>query len=331
VNGDNSDNHWTDNVIGTGDDRYLNPAKGNSVQGMFTALQAMYADHFRADAKYSAQCLEAAKRCWHANNHDGETEDRAWWTLAAIELFRMTHDEAFATAVRYLAGQLVESQRRSSSGLSGYWMMSKDWHEPYKNPVHGALPAFVLLEAAKLLKPASDWRAAVKMYLEGYVEPLMARSAYGVMPYGVFKGSPTPELYRPFDSDLTYRYFMPVKKQFWWLGLNGHLGSHALLLASASREFGESRWRDMAYRQLEWMFGANPFCVSLASGIGARTPHPFSVFVGVINGGIMNGVCGNEKDEPVMDLTSSPTWRTNEYWSPHIGYFEWAQSVLESA
>jgi hypothetical protein len=108
------------------------------------------------------------------------------------------------------------------------------------------------------------------------------------------------------------------------------LGSYALMLAVAARELGEKRWREMSYRQLEWIFGANPFCVSLASGIGSRVPRPFSKFVGVIPGGIMNGIAGNAKDEPVMDQRSSPTWRTNEYWSPHVGYFEWTQSVLEA-
>jgi hypothetical protein len=163
------------------------------------------------------------------------------------------------------------------------------------------------------------------------VEPLMGKSAYGVMPFGGFKGSPTAELYRSLEGQLTYRYFMPVRKQFWWLGLNGHLGSHALMLATAAKDLGQTRWREMAYRQFEWMTGANPFGISMASGIGTHVAKPYSVFVGVIPGGFMNGVCGNSDDEPVMDLGRSPTWRSNEYWSPHVGYFEWTQSVLEAS
>lgn len=329
VNGDNSDNHWTDNQVGTSDDRYLNPGKGGAVQGMFAALQAMYADHFRADPQYRERCLQAAKRCWGASKHDGETEELAWWILAAVELFRATNDVAYARAGTEMAGRLVALQQRGAHELAGYWLMSKEWNEPYKQPVHGALPAFVLLEAARTFSNGSGFSSAAKLYIEGYVEPLTARSAYGVMPFGVYKGSPTPEMYRKFDAEFTYRFFMPVKKQFWWLGLNGHIGSHALMLATAARLFNEKRWRDMSYRQLEWIFGSNPFCLSLASEIGGRTTSPFSPFVGVIPGGIMNGICGNENDEPVMDMRSRPTWRTNEYWSPHVGYFEWAQSVLE--
>lgn len=324
LNGDNSDNHWTDNITGTEDDRYLNPAKGGSVQGMFTALQAMAAGHFKADRAYGDICLAAAKSCWGANQHAGETGELAWWTLAAVELFRATREEEFAAAARRLARELSALQRRE-----GYWPMSKDWAEPYKDPVHGALPAFALLEAARLLPDGDDWRNAVKLHLEKHVTPLVARSAYGVMPYGVFKGTPTPEFYRPLHGELTYRFFMPCRKISWWLGLNAHVGSHALMLATAARDLQESRWRDMAYQQLEWVFGTNPFCASMTSGIGVRNPYPHSRYVGVIAGGIMNGICGNTKDEPVLEMGYSGNWRTNEYWSPQVGYFEWAQSVLE--
>ena len=43
VNGDNSDNHWTDNRPGTPDDRYLNPAKRGRNQALFITVQAMAA------------------------------------------------------------------------------------------------------------------------------------------------------------------------------------------------------------------------------------------------------------------------------------------------
>ena len=39
VNGDNSDNHWTDNRIGTPDDRYINTGKSAGVQALFTLFE----------------------------------------------------------------------------------------------------------------------------------------------------------------------------------------------------------------------------------------------------------------------------------------------------
>ena len=337
VNGDNSDNHWTDNITGTADDRYLNPAKSGLVQAMFTAMQSWYAQQFKsADRDYSAKCLSASKRCWEATSHEGDTVELGWWTLAAIELHRATSDDEIRRTATHLATSLSSLQQTpavSSDGVSGFWPMSAKNAEPYKNAIHGALPAFAVLEAARAFPDdpaAGNWRAAVRRYIEGYVVPLCHRSAYGVMPFGVFHGSPTPEHYRPLAGSLTYRFFMPVRKQFWWLGLNSHLASHALLLAAASAEFHQNSWRDLAYRQIEWMFGANPFGATLASGIGVREPYPHSRYVGVIPGGIINGICGNTDDEPVLDTSFSGNWRTNEYWSPQVAYFEWAQAVLES-
>ena len=338
VNGDNSDNHWTDNKIGTSHDRYLNPAKTGLIQAMFTAMQAMYAQEFHNDdPHYSATCLAAAQRSWEANKHVGRTVDLSWWTLAAVELHRAGGGERMRHAAEELASAIAAMQHaeftHGQNVVRGFWPMAAKSPELYKDPVHGALPAFVLLEAARTFADATgakEWRDAARLYIDGYVAPMCARSAYGLVPYGLFTGAPTPDEYRPLAGGLTYRFFMPVRKRLWWQGLNAHLSSHAVLLATAAREFGEPAYRDLAYRQLEWTFGTNPFGATLASGIGVRNPYPHSRYVGVIPGGIMNGICGNAADEPILDTGFSGTWRTNEYWSPHVGYFEWAQAVLEA-
>lgn len=227
VNGDNSDNHWTDNVTGTTDDRYLNTAKHDLVQAMFTALQAMYASEFlRVDPAYSQLCLAAAKRCWTANSRSGNTAELGWWTLAAVALHYATgHDKTFRVPTQQFATDLAGLQLPQ-----GFWPIAPGSSEPYKHAVHGALPPFALLEAARAFtdSPAApQWRQAARRYIDEYAIPMCERSAYGLMPFGLFQGSPTPEQYRPLSDSLTYRFFMPVRKQFWWQGLNAHLASHA--------------------------------------------------------------------------------------------------------
>jgi hypothetical protein len=337
VNGDNSDNHWTDNLVGTPDDRYLNPAKPALVQAMYSAMQAIYAQQFHDSPKYAAECLEAAKRCWAANAHDGNTAELGWWTLAAIELHRATREGSWRSAAEDLASQLAALQHSEAVGgqkkIRGFWPASPGNPESYRNAVHAALPAFATLETARAFPDsprAAQWRRAARLYIEECIVPMCERSAYGIMPYAIYNGSPTPEHYRQLAGELTYRFFMPVRKGFFWQGLNAHLSSHALLLAVAAREWQQPAWHDLAYRQLEWTFGANPFAAALASGIGVHNPYPHSRYVGVIPGGIMNGIAGNADDEPVLDTSLEGNWRTNEYWSPHVGYFEWAQAVLES-
>jgi hypothetical protein len=337
VNGDNSDNHWTDNRVGTADDRYLNATKSVRNQALFIATEAMAAQAFRsADAPYAQQCLEAATRCWDAAHREGNTGDLSWWAIAALEMRRATGRDSYAAQASRLGDQLLALQTTGFEGsqkeIRGFWRVSDTDADPYSDAVYSALPPLALLELAAALPShanAARWRDAVRLHLEEYVRPLAAHSAYEIVPFGVFVGKPTPETYRPLAGDLTYRYFMPVRKQFWWLGTTSHLECYALLLAESARAFGRTEYRDLAYRQLEWVMGANPFGACLMTGEGMRNPYPHSRFVGLIPGGIVNGIAGNAADTPVLDTEYGFDWRTTEYWSPHNAYYLWAVSTLE--
>jgi hypothetical protein len=85
-----------------------------------------------------------------------------------------------------------------------------------------------------------------------------------------------------------------------------------------------------AYRQLEWVMGANPFGACLMTGEGMRNPYPHSRFVGLIPGGLPNGIAGDRNDEPVLDTELGFDWRTVEYCTPHNAHYIWAVSELES-
>jgi len=336
VNGDNSDNHWTDNQVGTADDRYINTSRNMRIQAMFCYLQALAAGVYRAtDPGYGQVCLAAGLRCWKAAKQEGGTGDLAWWVLAAIELHRATGREEFRSAAVALAGQLLQLQvtgyEHGQKIVRGYWRMSAASPDPYASPTDSALPAYALLEAGQAFRADSGsrrWLDAVKMHIDDYLVPMTSRSPYRILPYGLFVGTPTAETYRPLAGGLTYRYFLPVRKQFWWQGLNAHLACCALLLFGAAKEFGEPEYRNLGLRQLEWTFGANPFAACLMTGEGARNPYPYSRYVGLIPGGIMNGIAGNVQDEPVLDTEMGFDWRTLEYWSPHVGYFTWAVSAV---
>lgn len=339
LNGDNSDNHWTDNKIGTSDDRYINPVKNAAAQPMFTALQAIVAQEFQGtDPGYGQQCLAAGVRCWTANNRTGNVRELGWWLIAALELSRATKDPKYADEAARLANELVGLQESgfvaSQRKVRGFWRMSATDKNPYVEAVYSAIPAIAVLQAADELPKHPDarrWRDAVKMYIDEYVTPLTERSAYRIMPFGVFYGSPTPELYRPLAGELTYRYFMPVRKQFWWLGMTAHLELHTVLLARAATAFSNPSYRDLAYRQMEWVMGANPFAACLMTGEGMRNIYPHTRYVGLLIGGIVNGIAGNTKDEPVLDTEYGNDWRTAEYWSPHNAWYLWALSLLEKA
>jgi hypothetical protein len=343
--GDNSDNHWTDNTAGTNDDRWINVEKKPGIQSMFIAAQAIMHTLFaKSDPAYAARCLDAALFCWRtSSSHGDRTVDLAWRTLAAVELFVATGRPELRREVIALAGLLTSLQFSrpvgGSTAIRGFFPMWRGGSEPLRDPVHSTIPLLALLHAAATVDgshpdEAKSWRKAVRIYLDEYLIPMTAFSPYGIAPFGLFRDIPPAqrdvERYRPLSSEYSYRFFMPVKTPVAYLGLSSHLLSHATLFSAAERCFGESKYRAMAYSHLEWIFGANPFGASLVTGIGFNQPPPFSPFVGAIRGGIMNGIAGNEDDQPVLDLLNATEWRTNEYWSPHSGYCQWALSLLEA-
>jgi hypothetical protein len=339
VSGDNSDNHWTDNRAGTEDDRYINPAKPPMVQAMFIALQAMVAQAFAAsDAAYAKSCLAAGVRCWEATQHPTAARDLSWRVLAAIELHRATRDAKYAAEAAKLGESLGALQQREFLGgqkdVRGFWMTGGQRSAPYSDAVYAALPPLAMLELAAAYPShvdAAKWREAVRLYIEAYATPMSAKSAYGVLPFGLFAGAPTEEVYRPLAGELTYRYFLPTRQRSWWLGVTSHLESHAALLFGAAKLLGKPEYRDLGLRQMEWVMGNNPFGACLMTGEGWRNSYPYSRFVGPIIGGIVNGIAGNAQDVPILEMEYGNDWRTGEYWTPHNAFYLWAISELESA
>ncbi|HYW48599.1 MAG TPA: glycoside hydrolase family 9 protein [Bryobacteraceae bacterium] len=356
--GNNTGNNWTDNQIGTADDRFIIWRKSGNVQANWVTLQAMVAQAFQAaDASYAQRCLEAGLRCRRAAgvpSGPGENAgELAWWTLADLELWRATQQVSWADSAAAMAGRLLALQATdyvgSQKSIRGFWPMGRTAGAPdapgagpggrypgaasFQNDAHSAVPGHAMMELIEAFPKHPDaqkWREAMRMHLEEFVVPLCGRSVYRIMPSGLFFGSPTKEHYRPLEGELTYRYFMPARADGQWQGLTAHLESWAFMLAKAARAFERPEYRDLAWRQMEWVMGANPFGACLMTGEGARNPYPLSYFVGVIVGGLMNGVAGNADDEPILNFDGGIDWHTNEYWSPHVGYYLAAVSELET-
>ena len=144
--------------------------------------------------------------------------------MAALEMRTAAgalENAPYTAAAVQLGGQLLALQAAGFVGdqkeIRGFWRVSDRDPNPYTDAVHSALPPLALLELARALPEhpnSTRWRDAVRLHLEEYVTPMAAHSAYAIVPFGVFLGSPTAETYRPLAGDLTYRYFMPVRKQF---------------------------------------------------------------------------------------------------------------------
>jgi len=338
VNGDNSDNHWTDNQIGTADDRYINPMFHPVVQWEFICFEAMVANVFKnTDPDYSNQCLQAALRTNEFMNDkpNNRPEEMAWAVLALLELYKMSGNADIISRLKKeltLLLDLQESEYRfGQQKVRGYWYRDLSKDDFFRSARDSGLPLVALCEAVNFMDDDPGLRerclAAMRLHCFDYVLPMAGTNPFGVIPFGLFIGEPTAEKYRPLGGELTYRFFVPAKHWI-YAGLTSHLLSYGVGLTMAAEQLNEPALADLGRRQVEWVMGGNPKNSCLMTGEGINNPYPHSRFLGLIPGGIMNGICGLEDDEPFLDLDYMMDWRTTEYWSPHTCFYIWFVSLM---
>jgi hypothetical protein len=340
---DNSENHFTDNREGSGDERTLR-VQYNPI-GQFTSV-AILARAAQAlgplDAVRSRRCAEAAELGWRLGLHPdpacvedpsldfaGWTSVRSWRCIAALEL-HLGRRLAWADVAAAVEG-VLENFHPSL----GFWRNQAGGDEPYRGILHSAQPVIALCHVARATADAglrARIVAVLRACMERYVFPLAAQSPFGILPFGAYR---TPvgrgDLYRPWRDGYTFRFFMPEDSPMHINhGLGGHWTSWAHGLALASSVLEEPRCADLAWRQLDWLLGCNPFNSSLVSGVGFNNPMPHSRFLGTFPGGFCNGFMGAADDQPRLDLEGEAQWNTTEYWVTPLSNALMALCILDA-
>jgi hypothetical protein len=114
-------------------------------------------------------------------------------------------------------------------------------------------------------------------------------------------------------------------KNFLHVGINQHLARNGAGLVAAGEVLNKPEYIKIAQRQLDWIYGANPFNASTVTGIGYNQPCLFKTTEGEfrphtpeLTGGVMTGIGSNH---PQDDIALYPGWWwTTEYWSPTVTY-----------
>jgi hypothetical protein len=183
-----------------------------------------------------------------------------------------------------------------------------------------------LLEAAPHHPDAGAWRGAVRRFCAHYLAPMAARTAFGIVPFGLYR--------RQVGGDrrvgkFWYRWFMEANPG-WYVGINANLASTGVGLAKAARLLDEPAWLDLAQRQLDWILGVNPFDAATVMGAGYNNPQ--HMFGGeydpptpYLPGAVMNGISGDEDDVPQL---RPGAWQETEYWTPMVAFTMWLMAEL---
>ena len=153
MNGDN--NIWTDNIIGTGDDRLIqtNPVAATG-QFNFIASQAIVARIARkTDPAYADRCLKAGIRCleWCLDNNTGKRDIELGTAIeACVQLHRTTGDSRYRDLAASYARRLSRLQTEEYAGdnprIRGFYMRPGEKQEPDKEIWQGCAQLIGLCE-----------------------------------------------------------------------------------------------------------------------------------------------------------------------------------------
>lgn len=338
---DNADNRFTDNLPGSGDERPLRVQYNPIVQFTSVAILAQAAlAYAELDGELARRCAGAATLGWRlgldpdprflespGTPYATWTSVRSWRALAAHALHRggfLPWDEVAAAAQGLL--------ENFDPGL-GFWRNSTGASEPYRGILHSAQPIIALAEIARAApdpKLLEQIAAVLRRCLEAYVFPMAGLTPFGIMPFGLYREAVSEgDLYRPWKDGYRYRFLMPEHHpQKINHGLAGHWTSWSHALAIVGILLEEPRCTTLAWRQLHWLLGCNPFNASLVSGVGYNNPMPHSRFLGAFPGGFCTGFNGSADDMPQLDRDGDAQWNTTEYWMTPLSNTLMALSLL---
>jgi hypothetical protein len=334
--GDATDNRWTDNKPGTGDERKVRTAYNPLTQFTFAHTQSRVSNVL--PARHGKQCLRLAEKAWaygRKQGHDGRTLFVTAQLRAALELLAAGSKAAAWEEAAELARELMNRQETRPGGLSGYFLEAGGT-DAFRSSGHSADPALALLRLWDLrgMTPRGMQTAirnageAVRRFVEDYLLADAESNPFGLTPYGIYLKPPSPkrQMFRPAGKERWVRTFMhPFNSMGISHGTGSVLMSHAHLLARAGFLFGKKTWRSAAERLLHWHLGHNTVNRSLFMGIGYRQPTGYSFRVSQIPEAMINGFMGRPDDSPYVEESMAIEWNTLEYWS--VPFYQTAMAV----
>ncbi len=356
-------NRWTNNEIGPdgGELKFVKPTAGRSKSDMLifgsnddrvihtdpldlvgqynfiTAEAIMSRVTKSSDNAYSEKCLMAAKKCFDwclTRNYNKQTSIIGASMQASLEMFKTTGDKKYSSFAFSQAALLKKLQVAETDGeISGFFRISNDNNEPYKNIWEGCSEIISLCDMVKMFPGHSDsaaWKEIISNWANHYLGVITSRNSFGIVPFGLYTEK-DPGGNRK-AGQYWYRYFMQPELD-WWVGINSNLASAGVGLLKASQVLNDPKMKSMAQRQLDWITGINPFNSSTVIGIGYNHPKHFpgSTFLPntpVIPGAVLNGLGGTPDDQ--ADIGNG-SWQISEYWTPMVAYTIWLMAELTAA
>ena len=298
---------YTDGIIGTYDDKHVQPGGRTSTNDNYYSIIADVEASIalsKSDPELSAKCLEFANEYWNLLQEVRQpwnTERLSIALMAGTKLYGLTKSEEVKKVIIEHADSLMTFQQVEpmnwSIPLSGFFYATRrtDRFFGYNHSCPAASPILGLVELCKLFPNDDkypDWYKSVELHAN-YLKTIAQLTApYYMFPANIYKLTGKEDdaqitLGIKLDEDHYLRMF-PVWQAF--RGNSSIILSPAQGLASANRLLKDPDMHKIALAQAEWMQGKNPFNQSLMYGEGYDFTPQYAVFTDDIVGGLPVGI-----------------------------------------
>jgi hypothetical protein len=253
---------------------------------------------------------------------------------AAIELYNTTNEVIYKDFAVNRAEILKEYRETvEDKAVSGFFFISAEEQQPYKNISRGCTEFYAISDLILSFPDhhhVPEWKDMISDYARNYLRIFIEKNSFGIVPFGLYTDKDPGGNRRV--GDYWYRYFMQPELS-WWVGINSNLAATGVGLLKASKVLDDPELKSFAQRQLDWIIGVNPFNSSTLIGTGHNHPRHFpgSTFyptTPVIHGAVMNGLGGDQDDQPII---GNGWWQISEYWTPMVAHTLWLMAELSAS
>ena len=350
---------YTDNQVGTIDD-VVSPSSNVPWENFLAAaVQAKASVILReSHPDLATRSRIAAIEDWEAAFRSRQKWDKAdyreasWGVTSSLILSRITGDNKYQEHAVMFGKLLVGCQEQSFPDgipITGYFYENTERKRVIHN-LHAAFEEAPLIALSMLCHELPDhdnwmmWYSAAVLHSEFFMKRgSLISQPYNLLPNSVWKESDIMaekdsiirnDMLRQFNdgTHLNNQYVLrtfPIYRDGLFHGnTNIHMSS-TWALAEASRLRRDSAGMALVGRQLQWIFGANPFGQSLMYGVGYDFAPHFAYCLKNIVGSLPVGMDCMNGDMPHWCATNTAT--SKEIWVEPVNRFLGAVSVYANS
>jgi hypothetical protein len=330
---------WTDGIIGTVDDVITTLSNTQSPLHTYVTVNLHAA---RAEAKaaillskrdpimanYALRCAEEDWNFAVKSIQELDTVKAGIALNASVALYEATKGDKYRSAAISYGDYILQCQQRDDLServpLKGFFFqdasreripLPRSISTPEKYAVTGLVG---LVQAFPDSEHVEQWRSAICLYADYHKAMAAYTDPYFMLPAGLCDLNSAEDEIEvakikngiPLDDRFHIKCF-PV-----WTTGRGHTSvilSKAIGLAAIARYLDDQELMNIAYRQLDWLLGLNPFNQSVMWGEGYRYQALYNPLIGNIVGAVPCGI--HTKLNGDAPYWPSDTWHNpKEIW-----------------